>query len=118
MSPVEQQMAIAEALGWRSVKDEHGPCPIPPGWSIQKFVDNGEPSFELLSKVPDYLHDLNAMYVAENSLSKDDQLTRYPYFLSAACGQLRQFDFPWPTVHASAAQRAEAFLKTKGLWSE
>ncbi len=57
--------------------------------------------------IPDYLNDLNAMHQAEKVLTKDEATTY-------ACGKLRGGLFD--AVHATASQRAEAFLHTIGKW--
>jgi len=60
--------------------------------------------------IPDYLNDLNAMHEAEKSLT-EEQLELYTYWLSHSCG-LGTY------TRATAAQRAEAFLRTLNLWEE
>ena len=59
--------------------------------------------------VPDYLNDLNAMHEAENSLTTS-QMTTMSQYLHRKIGVLWGF--------ATAAQRAEAFLRTIGKWKE
>jgi hypothetical protein len=56
---------------------------------------------------PDYCNDLNEMHEAEKMLNKEQWVT-YGRELS----RLGVF----PMVHATARQRAEAFLKTLGKW--
>jgi len=56
----------------------------------------------------DYLNDLNAMHEAEKVLTAK-QKGRYAHLLTGSCG--RAWD-------ATATQRAQAFLKTLGLWKE
>lgn len=96
MSPEKQRMAIAEACGWRDI------------WT-DKYPDKwlGVPPFEFdgLWPVPNYLNDLNAMHKAEE-LIMDELSIAYK-------GWLEQLSCPW---HATAAQRAEAFLKTLDKW--
>jgi hypothetical protein len=59
--------------------------------------------------IPDYLNDLNAMHEAENILSSEKWQRRdYIDYLSE--------DDQWLHVHSTAAQRAEAFLRTLNLW--
>lgn len=57
--------------------------------------------------LPNYLNDLNAMHEAEKRLS-EEQMTIYTSNLFEICD-----DWPKATL-ATAAQRAEAFLKTVG----
>jgi hypothetical protein len=63
------------------------------------------------AKLPNYCTDLNAMHKAEAMLSNANMYVmevQLKYVLSA-----REFYF-----HATARQRAEAFLRTLGLWKE
>jgi hypothetical protein len=72
--------------------------------------------------VPAYLSDLNAMHEAEKGLSdtdSNDQRSTYCVELNKECcciacgGTNRLCTY---TIHATAAQRAEAFGKTLNLW--
>ena len=103
MTPEAQQKGIAEACGWtnvapRIVKNvKHQGDDITVGiWS-----DNGW--------IPDYLNDLNAMHEAVNSLTTS-QMTTMSQHLHRRLGMLWGF--------ATAAQFAEAFLRTIGKWQE
>lgn len=58
---------------------------------------------------PDYCNNLNAMHEVEKMLNKK-QWVAYGRELS----RLNVF----PMVHATAAQRAEAFLRTLGKWED
>jgi hypothetical protein len=57
---------------------------------------------------PDYCNDLNAMHEAENSIPHPSYF--YIYNLTEVCGGENRI------YRASAAQRAEAFLRTFGKW--
>jgi len=98
MNPESQRIAIAEACGWTEIErinsGEFG--------GLRGVKPNGE---RLI--VPSYCRDLNAMHEAEKILNPD-QKRHY------ACGKLRGGVFD--AVHSTAAQRAEAFLKTLNLW--
>ncbi len=105
MTPEAQRIAIAEACGWtnvapRIVKNvKHQGDDITVGiWS-----DNGW--------IPDYLNDLNAMHEAEKVLTYEQ--------LEVYCNILHKPNHGvyW-AIHATAAQRAEAFLRTIGKWEE
>jgi hypothetical protein len=75
--------------------------------------------------VPDYLHDLNAMHKAEEVLP-DEQNEQVLNYLNALLDVLginlgpggwdMDTDSVWQMTHATAAQRAEAFLRTIGKW--
>jgi hypothetical protein len=61
--------------------------------------------------VPNYLNDLNAMHEAEKVIRGDHDLWgRYLVFLSQSAPECRVF--------STAAQRAEAFLRTLNLWDD
>lgn len=60
----------------------------------------------------DYLNDLNAMHEAEKTLFPKHE-AKWAMTMSEVCGH------SWRIIYtATAAQRAEAFLKTLGLWEE
>ena len=66
-------------------------------------------------RVADYLNDLNAMHEAEMVLSRGEHYNqtggfgRYRTALAEVCDEQHPID-------ATAAQRAEAFLRTIGKW--
>lgn len=64
-------------------------------------------------EIPDYLNDLNEMHEAEKVL--DEQQIQYPY-----CHNLYAIVVPKEIqpFRATAAHRAEAFLRTIGKWKE
>lgn len=90
MKPKEQRIAIGEACGIH----------IPP------CHKNNGLYRDLV--MPDYLNDLNEMHTAEKVLT-DEQAHRYEMHLVES--------FTYPTM-ATAAQRAEAFLRTLGKWED
>lgn len=59
--------------------------------------------------VPNYTEDLNAMHEAEKTLDEPDS---YEEQLIEVCGGR---SYMW---HASAKQRAEAFLRSLGQWTD
>jgi hypothetical protein len=127
MSPEAQRIAIAEACG----RDAHWFC----NW-CQERVKPTHVTFEETHDVsecgspvqwidiPDYLTNLNAMHEAEETLVHQ-QNWAYAHELS----KLIVFgeDFPsdglhdneaWKVLHATATQRAEAFLRTINKWDD
>ena len=64
-------------------------------------------------RIPDYLNDLNAMHKAEKTLNPI-QAAEYARILTSIAWQSEQPVFAPMT--ATAAQRAEAFLRTLNLW--
>lgn len=101
MTPEAQRIAIAKECG-RSI-----PCV---GYEPEKFQREAE--------LPDYTSDLNAMHEAEKTLS-EAHCYIYNQWLCKAAGAWtpRSKAVNW-VFHATAAQRAEAFLRTMGLWKE
>lgn len=101
MSPEEQRIAIAEACGW-----DVNPRPL--GAVLCYYKVGNDRDFH--ASLPNYLNDLNAMHEAEKLL-----FTRNDWSGSRFETILQDMTTSWPW-HASAAQRAEAFLKTIGKW--
>ena len=102
MKPELQQTAIAEACGWKLDLATH-----------KTAIWKG-PSGEMCGHgqyPPDYLNDLNAVHEAEKVLNFQ-QRSEFTSRLSSMVSH--GFDF----CHATATQRAEAFLRTLGLWIE
>ena len=102
MKPEQQQIAIAEACGWKYHKNvTHAPD--------KAFWWSKNPEF------PDYCNDLNAMHEAEKVLPH--QLSHIDYW-QKGYGRFQTLlaELTITPYSATAAQRAEAFLKTLGLW--
>lgn len=74
---------------------------------INKIIAEEQNNLELL----DYCNDLNAMHKVEISLDANRQFT---YWIKLAA---MQSDARF-AIFATAAQRAEAYLKTIGKWNE
>jgi hypothetical protein len=108
MTPEKQRIAIGEAHGWKcnAAFKEAFACWVRPG--------NAEWQTEWL---PDYLSDLNQIHEAEKMLT-EAQWGPYCVRLNeivCACGNTQTCGY---TIAATAAQRAEAFLRVLGLWKE
>lgn len=72
----------------------------------------GEPLREVVNpKIPDYLGDLNAMHKAEKCL-----YTKHPDLWSDYIVAVEMITGSLSALHATAPQRAEAFLRTLNLW--
>jgi hypothetical protein len=116
MTPEQQRITIAEACGWTS---EYADVPT---WnnSLNSYQGGYEPVQTLLFRkerkcfiaenLPDYLNDLNAMHEAEKMLEADDN-----HAYGCYCSDL--YEKYGNTVSLTAAQRAEAFLRTIGKWT-
>jgi len=105
MKPEQQRIKIAEACGWKWHSRTKG--------SI-KVWDNGLDYVFYDSQLPDYLNDLNAMHEAEKVLTKEQRIDHMEWLgmCSDDYGQK-----VWAYVHATAAQRADAFLRTIEKWA-
>lgn len=118
MTEQEQMVAIAEACGKRLHLWTE-----PTGYSYWMVLG---PEGEVLpDAAPDYLNDLNAMNVAMRHLKNAPcgPATFLKHLLSKVCADYDEplnFDSEtlWCAVNATAAQRAEAFLRTIGKWKE
>ena len=116
MKPEQQRIAIAETCGFINVRMWSESCIASKGVS-----DEGKYWGSL--GVPDYLNDLNAMHEAETLViySNDKSPKKYTQQIKAAiCKDAgvkkAQMDFDM-CITATAAQRAEAFLRTIGKWT-
>jgi hypothetical protein len=109
MNPEQQRIAIAEACGWR-LFSQFKNLWAPPR-SVVEYDCDAYP-------LPNYPFDLNAMHEVESILNAD-QMVSYDYHLDRVVGNGRQgLNIEYFLWSATAAQRAEAFLRTIGKWEE
>jgi hypothetical protein len=109
MTKKAQIIAIARAAGYRKCPCGNKNCP----W----WVPPGEPDNALLP-LPDFLSDLNAMHLVEEGLTADQSWTftrKLQDQQGTAGGKGAGYTREWEW-HATAAQRAKAFLQTLNLW--
>ena len=113
MTPEQQRIAIAEACGWKETE----------AWldgrrCFERADINAGWDFDSL---PDFLNDLNAMHEAEKVLTPDT-IPEYLCQLFDVATNGRSGLYPvaenYLSHHATASQRAEAFLRTIGKWEE
>ena len=104
MSDEQINIAIAEACGWTEVTDTRKFHQCPTG-----FPPNSKGT---LAYVPNYCGDLNAMHEAEK-IGQSLQAG----FWTAYNAALKLAGAVYIS-HATARQRAEAFLRTTGKWEE
>jgi hypothetical protein len=113
MNKEKQRIAIAEACGWKM--HDHPDCLakkegwVSRGW--ETWVMNPSGLLVFKHDIPDYLHDLNAMHEAENVLMQADLIFEYGMHITTD----HHYEH---LLRATAAQRAEAFLKTIGKWED
>ncbi len=126
MKPEQQRIAIAEACGLlvccKADPDN------PEAWKTGHFSPSAAkqrrmrwPSSAIVKIIPDYLTDLNACHEAEKVL-RLEHVVRYEktLWLLVKCAWEKASDKKTPigTWHSTAAQRAEAFLRTIGKWED
>lgn len=125
MKPEPQRIAIAEECNPSTGMFR--------GWYYDPLFNNVvrqnkvEPQYADIA--PDYLNDLNAMHEAEKVLNANEY-AKYAELLSRVhptyCTLVLDRHEPredfycetFSLIHATAAQRAEAFLRTIGKWEE
>ncbi len=114
MSPEAQRIAIAEACGWRRIPADNVGAAGRLFYGDVWWRDAENNTIACADHLPDYLNDLNAMHEAEKVLRTPadnvsaamaaDRMHAYVELLGYA-------------IDATAAQRAEAFLRTLNLWT-
>jgi hypothetical protein len=119
MKPIEVRVAIAKAVGWRAEANSSslgGYVAYGPSGHRSLFVA-ATPDVAIEAECPRYEEDLNAMHEAEKVLTRE----QWPGYHAMACGIFQESssaeDGAYET-HATAAQRAEAFLRTINEWKE
>jgi hypothetical protein len=117
MTPEKQRIAIAEASGWTRVWDSAFRQWIQrsPDKALATCDPDPNANWEL-HRLPDYLNDLNAMHEAELAVFGNDWdealWAIYKHTLYGVIEMNRH------VLNSTAAQRAEAFLRTIGKWEE
>lgn len=118
MTPEAQRIAIAKACGWTKVGSADQMIGQRPGTPFASSY---------AESLPNYLTDLNAMHEAEKvlpDLASDDtgvDQLGYCETLASVIGAqwtAKNAADMWMLVHATAAQRAEAFIRTIGKWED
>ena len=124
MTPEQQRIAIAEACGWKNVDAGAGRV-----WGFTTRHKGTPSESDVCVDVPNYLNDLNAMHDAEKFILSTDLYIQYVNYLFRSVGLNRTYymgatpevfpaDRQFAVFHATASQRAEAFLRTIGKWEE
>lgn len=100
MTNEQIRIAIAESVGWKE-KSVVGNGVV---------IDLEGPEGQMgKDKIPDLPNDLNAMHEVENEIERQGLWISY-------CKELEKL--VKNPITAPAQQRAEAYLRTKGLWKE
>lgn len=119
MKDEEINRAIAEACGWKRVTlgTQSRFDKEPRGWLSPKHESwncaVGEP--------PNYTKSLNACHEMELQLKggrqdEHSEVSAYIENLTSVCADCLESTWDWDLIHATARQRAEAFLRTIGKW--
>jgi len=118
MTDTEIRIAIAKLLGWKVTFTDGLPktvCPfelINPGGSRAGYAFDEQTLWQYAS--PDYSNDLNAMHSAEEWL-----LNERPYDWMKYCKTVcSDFEPDAIAIHATARQRAQAFVHTLRTWKD
>lgn len=113
MKPEAQRIAIAQACGYKkSLISDYGPYPY---WDAPNGDYLGGGSW---FPVPDFCNDLNAMHEAEKVLTDAQSCTYFCALCDLKSDRGPNASMYWHVYHATAAQRAEAFLRAIGKWQE
>lgn len=109
MNSEAQRIAIAEACGWTNVHGGEADGGL--------YLRGYEPDYRggLAKAVPLYLTDLNAMHEAEKVLNTPVHMQKHAWNNYKA---LLEKTTDGSSFHATAAQRAEAFLRTLNKWEQ
>lgn len=114
MNKTKQIIAIAKTCGWTK-------CKRLVKWNSSIGTN---PKTHERTELPDYLNDLNAMHEAEKFLKQDTaDWLEYGIMLTkllapnVCYGEYSSNEIS-NIAHATAKQRAEAFLKTLNLWKQ
>lgn len=119
MKPEEQRIAIHQACGYQLTKTFTGIYwkKLNETLSLSDFMRG--------TTTPDYLNDLNAMHEAEKARIITLDSSAFYDALQEIMGRDLQRNitgdgagFSGWIAHATATQRAEAFLRTLNLWTE
>lgn len=117
MTDQQINIAIAQACGW-SMRE------ISKGSPLFWHTPDGKPVAEY--ELPDYVNDLNAMYQCEETLlpAEIDEYAKHLYMIVErfwTCDRwvkFSRYSINHALAHATARQRAEAFLRVRGLWKD
>ena len=117
MKPEQQRIKIAEACGYSAGQKTGATWELLKNSKFEtcffnKRIENATLR-DCLKYLPDYLNDLNAMHEAEKTIRNPGLALwcEYSRTIRRICDESL-----YSEIHATAAQRAEAFLKTLGLW--
>ena len=120
MSPEQQRIAIATACGWKCA-NHADVMKFKQGWTMpEKWCMDPKGVLRFNHDRPDYLGDLNACHEMEKALTYEQMIDYSRHVGKAVTRHLPSSRAAWmdfKLITATAAQRAEAFLRTLNLWT-
>lgn len=127
MTSDEMRIAIAETIGWKQCEVEEMAMHYSGGmrpriFKLFKLFKRWflNPPSLFVESPPNYPEDLNAMHEVEKAFAPAD-LDVYENFLIETLARHKNTDNSVSSEmiwHAAAHQRAEAYLRMKGLWKD
>jgi hypothetical protein len=138
MTPEDIRIAVAESAGWKwyrhpsanSLKHPHYRfLALPaahefeqsPHWMVAADMTEKPCSIEYMEKefhLPNWPEDLNAVHELEKTLTHNERFQFYKELLSVGNRDASNGNDVKNSIHATALQRCEAYLRLKGLWQE
>lgn len=121
MDEQAQRIAIAESLGWIECELYRPPPEVhidDPCFTPRSFLRGFKPGVTLWQPIPDYLNSLDAMFEVEKTLDEGQQDTFLITLKRVVEPGLDDFQKEFNAIHATAKQRAEAYLRAIGRWQE
>jgi len=122
VKPERIRIKIAERCGWSPINTG-----LQAHYHWKRDSKTWQGGVEFSEDLPDYPNDLNAMHEAESVVIEPWEIDRYAHELYQVLERFwtakRWSDFSrhgvyYAFAHATAAQRAEAFLRAFGDWEE
>ena len=113
---------IAEACGWKKMNWNEATVYGSPTHGFRVWKSKHQDSImsykgRVGERIPDYLNDLNAMHEAVKSLPQNLKPRYFACLCAVVSGAVALHGYSEAT-EATAAQRAEAFLRTLNQWNE
>lgn len=112
MTSEEQRIAIAKNVGWKYIM---GDWVAPDATSLR--IKRTASDCDTYTYPPDYLNDLNAMHEVEGAMVSS-QWMEFEWQLTQVIERQHSDAYLRHFINATAAQRAEAYLRTIGKWKD
>lgn len=118
MTDEQMRIAIAKSVGWTDLHFRGGK-----GKCVSLVGRKRGYTFKMPRHVPDYPNCLNAMHEVEKKLEQESEVVEYGIEVLKAIERAKiisvEGEPKWGLIiHATARQRAESYLRVKGLWKE